>query len=152
MLICLTCKASKGCLGPMDFKVDEFYRMPCPRSGCPGEIIEVDDMIAEAVSVLNDKGYTTSDSCSGHFNDGGGRNIFHLAFEQDGLSVPPMDALPVDFVFMDGYAIHNADFVNLDPEGTHDQFKPDTPRTHQLMEMNRKFLDWVLALPARSVS
>ena len=41
----------------------------CPKRNCDGRIIEVDDMIAPAVKILNEKGYFTTGSCSGHMEE-----------------------------------------------------------------------------------
>lgn len=44
--------------------------IPCPISGCGGEVIEVDDLLAPVVMELNKKGYYTTSSCAGHINSG----------------------------------------------------------------------------------
>ena len=41
----------------------------CPKRGCGGEIIEIDDLLVSTIILLNKKGYYTEESCSGHIED-----------------------------------------------------------------------------------
>jgi len=44
----------------------ELEGLKCIQSECNGEIIEVDDLMYNTLKILNEKGYTTKFSCSGH--------------------------------------------------------------------------------------
>lgn len=149
MFICLTCKSDESCINYTALQElgEKDFGFKCPTEGCNGALLQIDDGIAEALVALNDKGYTTEDSCAGHFNDAEGRILFYVAFKKDGSTTPPVDTLPEDFVLMQGYAIHYAGLLDED-EG--DEFDPDTPRSHQLADLHRAFLDWVLRLPTKA--
>lgn len=41
----------------------------CPKRGCHGEIVEIDDIILPAIRSLNGLGYYTIESCAGHIED-----------------------------------------------------------------------------------
>lgn len=154
MFICLTCKTDEACLNFMALKEDADFRVPCPEEGCTGELLQLDDNIAEAVVLLNDKGYTTRDSCGGHFNNGEGLMTFYVAFEEGRCpDVEPPDGfwlVPGEAAGFDGMAV----FFLPSYSGAPDQefaamcaFQEGN-RTLQVLEASKRFLDWVLALPA----
>jgi len=107
---------------------------PCTTDGCGGELLFLDDMVAEAVVLLNGKGYATGDSCGGHF----GRDVisFYVSFAEG--STPPLAALPDDFVV-----------VSRDRDSIHTRHKDwaDGPQTPQVMRVSQTFLAWVITLP-----
>lgn len=153
MYICLTCKSDQACLNHRAIKEDENFDLPCPTEGCSGVLLELDDGIAEAIVLLNEKGYVTIDSCGGHFNNCEDALSFYVGFLRG--KAPPEDDLPESFVIYPGEkAGYQGDalyFMNT-PEGAEDlndamQFK-DGNRTLQILGVQKRFLEWVLTLPA----
>ena len=54
------------------FKLSEEYlknNEKCPKVGCWGELVEVDELMLPIIRILNRKGYETQYCCSGHVND-----------------------------------------------------------------------------------
>lgn len=153
MFLCLKCKADEACLNFMALEEDENFRVPCPTQGCPGDLLHLDDGIAEAVVMLNEKGYPTSDSCGGHFNNCEGTLTLYVAFNKD--CHPPADQLPAGFVKIGGditgqegdtiFFLNNPD--DMSEMATAMAFREGN-RSLQVFEANRALLEWVLTLPA----
>lgn len=67
----------------------------CPKAGCWGELIQVDELMLPMVRILNRKGYETQYCCSGHVNDPGSLTPY-LCFQAganplgDGITVRQM--------------------------------------------------------------
>jgi hypothetical protein len=155
MFLCLTCKSDEACLNFMALKEDANFRLPCPQEGCPGELLHLDDGIAEAVVILNEKGYTTVDSCSGHFNNASDLLTFYAHFAKD---CSPASEPPDGFELVPGQATgNNGDSIwyfssgdTLDANAEFADFLTfrEGNRTLQILEVNRRFLEWALTLPA----
>ncbi|RYI30454.1 hypothetical protein EVU96_08560 [Bacillus infantis] len=66
MHVCLECYDSfdKRFLSPVDY--EEYV---CPKNSCQGDIVELDELIAPTIILLNQKGYITKFCCSGHWYD-----------------------------------------------------------------------------------
>lgn len=47
---------------------DQVYYI-CPKRGCRGDIVEIDDILIPTIVLLNEKGYYTTSSCSGHLDE-----------------------------------------------------------------------------------
>ena len=58
----------------------EMHRLPS------GSCFEVDDFIAPAISILNQKGYLTAFCCSGHAEDPHDPELAYIAFEFGGIT------------------------------------------------------------------
>lgn len=39
----------------------------CPKTSCSGDVVEIDELIAPTIILLNQKGYITKYCCSGHW-------------------------------------------------------------------------------------
>ena len=79
------------------FKLSEEYLKnngECPKVGCWGELVEIDELMLPVIRILNRKGYETQYCCSGHVNDSSG--IAYICFQAganplgDGLTVRQM--------------------------------------------------------------
>ncbi len=46
---------------------DNGYTYHCPIDDCGGDVVEIDELIAPTIVMLNQKGYITKYCCSGHF-------------------------------------------------------------------------------------
>lgn len=53
-------------VGPSVEGVERVIDTPCPTIDCSGQVIELDELILPAIFVLNFKGYSTKNCCSGH--------------------------------------------------------------------------------------
>ena len=79
------------------FKLSEEYLKnngECPKVGCWGELVEIDELMLPIIRILNRKGYETQYCCSGHVNDSSG--MAYICFQAganplgDGLTVRQM--------------------------------------------------------------
>lgn len=64
MHVCMECYEpfDKRFLSPIDY--EEYV---CPRNNCQGDVVELDELIAPTIILLNQKGYITKYCCSGHW-------------------------------------------------------------------------------------
>lgn len=79
------------------FKLSDEYLKnngECPKVGCWGELVEVDELMLPIIRILNRKGYETQYCCSGHVNDSS--NMAYICFQAganplgDGLTMKQM--------------------------------------------------------------
>ena len=50
-----------GCYEIYDYDMDM-----CPKAGCEGMVVEIDELMVPIIKLLNEKGYMTAYCCSGH--------------------------------------------------------------------------------------
>lgn len=79
------------------FKLSDEYLKnngECPKVGCGGELVEIDELMLPIIRILNRKGYETQYCCSGHVNNS--LNMAYICFQAganplgDGLTVRQM--------------------------------------------------------------
>jgi hypothetical protein len=156
MFICLTCKADEACINytALEALGEYDFGLKCPTKDCGGVLLQIDDGIAEAVTRLNDLGYTTNDSCSGHFNNATDQLSFYVGFDEG--SLPPTETLPEGFWVMQGNENCRGDSIwylsNREKAAEFAEMLEfqEGNRTLQVLEVNRKFLEWVLTLPVKA--
>lgn len=56
-----------GCYEIYDYNMDI-----CPKAGCEGSVVEIDELMVPTIKLLNEKGYMTEYCCSGHVYGNGG--------------------------------------------------------------------------------
>lgn len=114
---------------PFDLK--EYF---CPKINCTGEIHEIDELIYEAIKILNQKGYKTKHCCSGHLYDEPIQT--YISFEKN-IVIP---SVPNNFGFnYEGNVIRKIldDYKN----------KNLSERLNYVIETHKDILDWVNDLP-----
>jgi hypothetical protein len=69
--VCMTCFESYGneISSLKASRTDEGIKFTCPKRSCRGEVIEIDDILVPTIVLLNEKGYYTESSCSGHLEE-----------------------------------------------------------------------------------
>ena len=67
----------------------------CPKIGCQGVVVEIDELISPAIAAFNKAGYITEHSCSGHIYDE--NPMPYITF--NGCYTFPKDFLPSHWVF-----------------------------------------------------
>ena len=61
----------------------------CPKYGCYGTLVEIDEMIAPMIRELNNKGYITDFCCSGHPGSTSCSSYSYISFKHAPESKPP---------------------------------------------------------------
>ncbi len=113
----------------------------CPKSSCAGgDIVELDELIAPAIILLNQKGYFTKYCCSGHwYNPYSPYIYFESGFEP--VCEPPKD-FTWEFVEKDnGNTImraHHSDDINNHAE-----------KYEWVYKINKNLYEWADNLPVR---
>lgn len=64
----------------------------CPKTNCPGWMIEVDELMIPTIKTLNEKGYLTKHCCSGHYTQYTPQQAYISFLE--GIDIP---SVPSDF-------------------------------------------------------
>lgn len=67
MNVCLTCYETYDTR--FLHKPNDYYEVCCPKLNCDGDVVELDELIAPTIILLNLKGYYTKYCCSGHWYD-----------------------------------------------------------------------------------
>ena len=69
--VCMSCYESYGSeISMLKVHKDEGgIHFTCPKRGCRGEIVEIDDILVPTIILLNEKGYYTESCCSGHLEE-----------------------------------------------------------------------------------
>jgi hypothetical protein len=95
MLLCDTCwEVYKGYIGILE------DGQPCPKEHCLGHLQDMDELIIPVVKILNEKGYWTEFSCSGHFHSGEEARPY-IMFEEE-VKEKEIRSLPAGFTVEKG--------------------------------------------------
>lgn len=90
--LCLDCGAVYNSVNlNIDARITEdnpYGDVVCPKANCEGELIEVDELLIPTIWILNQKGYMTEDSCSGHYTSDRCRTYIKFECGIDVLTVP----------------------------------------------------------------
>ena len=65
MYLCLNCFEVYS----NEYRYDRRDYNFCPKLGCDGEVVEIDELMIPVIKTLNEKGYCTEYCCSGHYGD-----------------------------------------------------------------------------------
>jgi hypothetical protein len=97
-------------------------------NGCKGKVVEIDDLIVDATILLNQKGYKTKFTCSGHLDE----SFFatYIFFEERPYTAPKG-------FYIDDYCIRL----------TNQRNKNRALGFERLLEVNLNIYRWALGLP-----
>ena len=60
------------------YEVYDWNMEMCPKTGCEGNIVEIDELMLPIIKMLNQKGYITEYCCSGHVYGNGSSSYICL--------------------------------------------------------------------------
>lgn len=103
------------------------------------EIIDVDNLILDTVRILNDKGYPTRSSCSGHAEDGDKKNIFIIFRGVEKEIAALAGGSP--------FSVRKDEFISYVPEEIRNLPAGDPRVLNAIEENNKRVKEWVKALP-----
>lgn len=86
--LCMSCfeSYSNEITNQSPLKDDNGIYYVCPRRTCQGKVVEIDDLLIPTIRLLNEKGYYTISSCSGHMEEG--ETISYIVFDETVLDIP----------------------------------------------------------------
>lgn len=137
MYVCMECyELYNGvALNKRDFEI--YDESKCPRLNCDGMVVEIDELIAPTIIILNQKGYMTEFCCSGHWYN---KSTFkpYIKFV-DKENTPEM--IPDGWDFEGNCVIRYTDQTKF--KSTIDQFSC-------VATLNQRILQWAIDLPKNS--
>lgn len=132
MHVCMECFESYDRRFLMN--ADGFGEVFCPKSSCQGEVVELDELIAPTIILLNQKGYLTKFCCSGHWYEESSTTYIYFYDEI------PIELLPEGFVLEDDYE-GNATTIRT-RYGDTEENKYDF-----VIRVNKQLYEWANNLP-----
>lgn len=121
------------------FETGQLTYKHCPLPECQGEVVPIDDDMATTILLLNEKGYTTRNCCSGHVGNSCPSTYIQF-FDQIEFPTKPK-----------GFAVEGKDlFPNL--KGTvirkrHDRKAEPVKLQKSIWKACSDLLDWAEKLP-----
>lgn len=116
------------------FLNDRYDEIPCPKEDCSGDVVELDELIAPTIILLNEKGYCTKFCCSGHWYSHS--STVYIFFFDD--CVPPY--IPKSFKWDDYREPINTMRARYDE-------KSDESKYDFVVRMNKELFEWAINLP-----
>ena len=143
--MCMTCLREYYKEGLNLTQAFETYCYKCPSVDCGNiQVVEIDDMILPVIKRLNEKGYRTTFTCSGHSYEKNANT--YISF--DVKTVPSI--IPKDFILEDEeyYKANNWEFLNNQiciRKWYKDINKEDLPK--EILKTMLDLIEWVEELP-----
>lgn len=87
MLLCLYCGETYD-KDSVDFNIHKDWNY-CPKTGCDGYLVDIDEELIPHIKLLNSKGYATKYCCQGHVYNSVPHLYIMFEFEYDFEIEPP---------------------------------------------------------------
>lgn len=149
MYVCLECLTEYEGLYRTIFdgsvQAQHLKEMPCLMRDCPGDVVQLDEFIAPAIMMLNEKGYSTRFCCAGHVTASENPDSFYVffydfvEFEEEELA-----KLPKSFTLENdgrGLTIRYRTSKKIDTV---------LQKMEEVVKCNKLFYQWVENLPEAS--
>ena len=105
----------------------------CPKLGCDGEVVEIDELMIPVIKTLNEKGYCTEYCCSGHYGDGYTNTYIKFS---EWVELP--EELPDGFVYEERGNVIRKNYVdNLHPN----------QKYIEILNTTKDLIEWADNLP-----
>ena len=129
MYLCLNCFEVYSNEYRYDRRDDNF----CPKLGCDGEVVEIDELMIPVIKTLNEKGYCTEYCCSGHYGDGYTNTYIKFS---EWVELP--EELPDGFVYEERGNVIRKNYVdNLHPN----------QKYIEILNTTKDLIEWADNLP-----
>ena len=140
--ICMSCYESYGNEISLlnSYKDEEGIHFVCPKRSCYGKVVEIDDILVPTIILLNEKGYYTTASCSGHLEEVD--TTCYIVFDEEVKKLP---SVPPGFTLMSALTADGEKIITLSKE-----FKRAPSAVHSFQEILTTALQlyaWALSLP-----
>jgi hypothetical protein len=130
MHVCMSCYERYD--GKFLRDIRDFGEIFCPRVDCHGDVVELDELIAPTIILLNQKGYLTKFCCSGHWYEYSSNA--YIYFYED--CIP--EAIPASFKIDE----HSKDVIRARYEANENESKYDF-----VIRINKELYEWASSLP-----
>ena len=129
MYLCLNCFEVYS----NEYRYDRRDYNFCPKLGCDGEVVEIDELMIPVIKTLNEKGYCTEYCCSGHC--GNGYTNTYIKFSE-WVELP--EELPDGFVYEERGNVIRKNYVdNLHPN----------QKYIEILNTTKDLIEWADNLP-----
>ena len=129
MYLCLNCFEVYS----NEYKYDRRDYNFCPKLGCDGEVVEIDELMIPVIKTLNEKGYCTEYCCSGHYGDGYTNTYIKFS---EWVELP--EELPDGFVYEERGNVIRKNYVdNLHPN----------QKYIEILNTTKDLIEWADNLP-----
>ena len=129
MYLCLNCFEVYS----NEYRYDRRDYNFCPKLGCDGEVVEIDELMIPVIKTLNEKGYCTEYCCSGHYGDGYTNTYIKFS---EWVELP--EELPDGFVYEERGKVIRKNYVdNLHPN----------QKYIEILNTTKDLIEWADNLP-----
>ena len=129
MYLCLNCFEVYS----NEYRYDRRDYNFCPKLGCDGEVVEIDELMIPVIKTLNEKGYCTQYCCSGHYGDGYTNTYIKFS---EWVELP--EELPDGFVYEERGNVIRKNYVdNLHPN----------QKYIEILNTTKDLIEWADNLP-----
>ena len=129
MYLCLNCFEVYS----NEYRYDRRDYNFCPKLGCDGEVVEIDELMIPVIKTLNEKGYCTEYCCSGHYGDGYTNTYIKFS---EWVELP--EELPDGFVYEERGNVIRKNYVdNLHPN----------EKYIEILNTTKDLIEWADNLP-----
>ena len=129
MYLCLNCFEVYS----NEYRYDRRDYNFCPKLGCDGEVVEIDELMVPVIKTLNEKGYCTEYCCSGHYGDGYTNTYIKFS---EWVELP--EELPDGFVYEERGNVIRKNYVdNLHPN----------EKYIEILNATKDLIEWADNLP-----
>ena len=129
MYLCLNCFEVYS----NEYRYDRRDYNFCPKLGCDGEVVEIDELMIPVIKTLNEKGYCTEYCCSGHYRDGYTNTYIKFS---EWVELP--EELPDGFVYEERGNVIRKNYVdNLHPN----------QKYIEILNTTKDLIEWADNLP-----
>ena len=129
MYLCLNCFEVYS----NEYRYDRRDYNFCPKLGCDGEVVEIDELMIPVIKTLNEKGYCTEYCCSGHYGDGYTNTYIKFS---EWVELP--EELPNGFVYEERGNVIRKNYVdNLHPN----------EKYIEILNTTKDLIEWADNLP-----
>ena len=129
MYLCLNCFEVYS----NEYRYDRRDYNFCPKLGCDGEIVEIDELMIPVIKTLNEKGYCTEYCCSGHYGEGYTNTYIKFS---EWVELP--EELPDGFVYEERGNVIRKNYVdNLHPN----------EKYIEILNATKDLIEWADNLP-----
>ena len=129
MYLCLNCFEVYS----NEYRYDRRDYNFCPKLGCDGEVVEIDELMIPVIKTLNEKGCCTEYCCSGHYGDGYTNTYIKFS---EWVELP--EELPDGFVYEERGNVIRKNYVdNLHPN----------QKYIEILNTTKDLIEWADNLP-----